>query len=186
MGLFDFFKKKKPPSSPPSVELRLTDLMVGYFVEYDLRMWEVLSFHQYDYTDESKADEWELREGGDRRYLEVSDDDGLHWTWSWSIPIGKIDGNLRRHIIDNEEPPDRIVFEGQQYYLDDSGAGLYYEGGKQGDGDEMLYWTFLADDNRRFVSIEQWGETDFQSYAGHSVNEEDFTGIFPRSDKGAS
>ena len=182
MGLFDFLKgkqKKAPQHELPKREILLSDIRVGYFVEYQLRLWQVTAYNQYDFLDESMADEWELQEGEESIFLEVGEDDGMYWTVSKPISIGKIEGRVRQTIIDTDEPPERIVYDGRTYYLDDSGGGYCFEGGRDGDGEEFVYWTFETEDEKFVLTIERWDEADFEAFQGFYVNEDEFTNIYP-------
>ena len=77
-------------------------MKVGDLVDYDLVTWTVTAYNRYDF-DGDRVDEWELTEGHRKRYLERSDDDGVQWSLSKKIPIGALDGDVRREIIDRDE-----------------------------------------------------------------------------------
>ena len=181
MGLFDFLtgKDKKLEGPDPLHDLILEKLQVGYLVDYDLKTWTVTERHRYD-LDGDRTDEWELQAGDEVRYLERSEEDEVEWAFSRKIPIGAIEGDMRRHIIDHEDPPAQIVYKGKTYYLDCSGPGYFYKDGK-GSAEEFIYWEFIDEEDKNFVSIEQWGETDFEAAVGQWVEEYQFSDILPGS-----
>lgn len=178
MGLFDIFKKKKEDSGPdPLHDLVLEKMQAGYLVDYDMKTWEVTARHRYDFDGDIVL-EWELKSGSEVRYLERSFDDEVEWSFSQKIPIGALGGDVRRHIIDHEDPPAQIQYKAKTYYLDDDYAGYYYKD-DAGSPQELIKWEFVDEDQQGFVTIEQWGETEFEASAGIGVEEYQFTSILP-------
>ena len=170
MGFFDKFRNKEEDNFDPLADLTLSKLKPGFFVDYDLKTWEVKRYIKTDFGDGYQTDEWEIESPDGKRYLERAEDDEITWSLSKKIPIGKLGAGISKHIIDNEDPPEQIEYEGKTYYLDESGAGRTYEDGKGVPG-EFIYWDFIDDDDETFVTIEQWGETEFEASAGFYVEE---------------
>ena len=110
MGLRDLFRQKKEePDIDPLQDLVLSKLKVGYFLDYDLKTWEVTAYNHYDYGDGDSGDEWELTSGREKCYLERSDDDEVEWVLGKKIPIGSLSGGIRQYIIDHDGPtPNRL------------------------------------------------------------------------------
>ncbi len=182
MGLFDFFRRPKPANDEelaidPLHDLILPKLRVGFMLDFDDKTWEVTAYHRYEF-DQQFVDEWELTHGRVKRYLERGGEDDDDWSWSQKIPIGALDGNLRQHIIDHDDPPDRITYKGTTYYLDESVAGYFYKDGNRAP-QELIKWEFEHEDEEHFVTIEQWGETEFEAAEGRYVEEYQFTNILP-------
>lgn len=182
MGLFDWFGKK-PQALPanyvdPLHDLTLSKLRKGWLVDHDMKTWQVTDYYRYDFGDGYGADEWELTSSGETRYLEREEDDEVEWSFSRKIPIGAIDGDVRKHILEHDDPPSRIVFDGVLYHLESSGAGYMHRGGGA-EREGFVYWNFVDRDDKRFVGVEQWGETEFEASAGHFVEEYQFTSILP-------
>ncbi len=178
MGFFDRFKKNKENDFDPLHDLQLADLKVGYMVDYDLNTYKVTGYNTYDFGDGYTVEEWELTGADDKLYLELYDDDGQEWSVSRKLNINAIDGNIKKHIMENDDPPEQITYKGKTYYLDESVAGFMYEGGgtsKQ----EMIAWTFVDEQEENFITIEQWGEEDFDASLGLYVEEYQFTNILP-------
>lgn len=179
MGIRDFFRKGNGNGSfDPLRDLQLAKLRVGYFVDYDLKTWEVTAYRKYDFGDGDMTDEWELTSGRDKCYLERSEDDDVLWTVSKKIPIGATGSHVRQHIIDNDDPPEEIEYQNITYFLDESGPGRMFEQGR-GLPREFIYWDFIDEEGEKFVTIEQWGETDFEAATGHYVEEYQFSNILP-------
>ena len=178
MGLRErlFGRRQSADAEPdPLADLVLSKLKVGYLVDYDLRTWRVTGYSRYQFSGRERIEEWELTAGDEQRYLELADGG---WSLSTSISIGDIDGDVRQHILDHEDPPERIVLRGTAYRLDASSAGHMHPGG-DGAGRQVIRWEFLDEDETRFVGIEQWSETDFTAAAGFVVEDYQFTNILP-------
>ena len=177
MALRDIFKKKKDDLDPLK-DLVLSKLKKGYLVDFDMKTWMVSGYNLYDFGEDYEAEEWELIEGDEKWYLERSEDDDVEWSLSKKIPIGAIEGEVRQHIINNDDPPDQVVYKGKKYYLDESGSGYMYENG-EGEPSEFIYWDFIDEEDEHFLTIEQWGETEFEAAFGYYVEEYQFNNILP-------
>lgn len=179
MSLRDFFKGNKPEDEfDPLRDLNLSHLKVGYLVDYDMKTWQVTAYHRYDYGEGYIAEEWELTAGREKVYLGREEDDEVEWTISKKLPIGAIEGDVRKYIIEHEDPPSQIVVKGKTFYLDESGTAYFYEGGK-GEPIGLIYWDFIDEEDENFVTIEQWGETEFEAAEGYYVEEYQFSNILP-------
>ncbi len=122
MGLKDLFKKKEEDFDPLK-DLELSKLRVGFYLDYDMKTWEVTGYVRYDYGEGYITDEWELTTGREKWFLERSEDDEVEWNLSKKLPIGAIESDIRQYIIEHEDPPNQIVSKGKTYYLDESGPG---------------------------------------------------------------
>jgi hypothetical protein len=123
------------------------------------------------------TDEWEITSGRKKRYLERAEDDEIIWTLSKKIPISAIEGDIRKYIIAHDDPPEKFVYSEKTYYLDESGTGRMLK--QDTVPKEFVYWEFIDEDDENLVTIEQWGETEFEAAAGHYVEEYQFTNILP-------
>lgn len=187
MGLFDWFGKRGPNAAEasqvdPLHDLSLSKLRVSYLVDHDLKTWEVTDYNRYDFGEGYFTEEWELKSEAEAWYLEREEDDDVEWSFCKKIPIGAIDEDVRKHILQHQDPPSRIVLDGILYHLDSSGGGRMLRGGT-GAAEPFIHWTFIDRDEKRFVSVEQWGETEFEAAAGRYVEEYEFSNILPREAK---
>lgn len=179
MGISDLFGKKKKEEFDPLRDLVLSKLKVGYMLDYDLKTWEVTGYNRYDWGEGEYSEEWELQSGGEIIYLEREEDDGnLIWTVSRKIPISRIEKSVIDQIKEKEDPPEDIIFEGRKYYLSESGAGYLLKGGT-GSKKGFIFWDFLDDSEKRILTIEQWGDNEFELSNGEYVDEYQFTNILP-------
>ncbi|KAA3616012.1 MAG: DUF4178 domain-containing protein [Calditrichaeota bacterium] len=179
MGFFDKFKKEEDDFDPLA-DLELSKLKVGFFLDYDLKTWEVKGYRRYEFDGGYESEEWELESGREKVYLERAEDDDVEWTLSKKVAIAALGGQIKQHIIDNDDPPEEITHKEKTYYLDESGPGLMYENGAT-EGKEFIVWDFVDENDEKFLSIEQWGENEFEASIGFYVEEYQFTSILPGS-----
>lgn len=171
------FKKKQEEPAVDPTRITLSDLKPGYVLDYDLKTWQVTAHHYYDY-DGDRVDEWELASGDDVAYLEGAEDDGMRWILSHKIQLSDMDNNIRNHMRNNDNPPDRVVCKGVTYRGESSVVGRYYKNG-QGVGEEFLVWDYLDDTEKHTLSIEQWGDDEYEASVGDVVEEYQFSNILP-------
>ena len=125
MGLMDFFKKEDEKDAfDPLADLELSKLRVGFYLDYDMKTWEVTAYNKYDY-DGYITNEWELTTGREKWYLLRSEDDEVEWALCKKIPIGAL-GDVRKTIVETEDPPSEISHDDIKYFLDESGPGQMY------------------------------------------------------------
>lgn len=179
MGLFDFFNKRKGEEGPdPLRDLVLSKLEPGYIVDFDMQSWQVTARHRYDLGEGESRDEWELQSGSTTRFLERYEDDEVEWSLSRKIPIASIDGEIRQQVLKADEPPERVTYKDKPYYLDETGSAHFHKDG-QGPGKDFIYWEYIDEEDEEFLTIERWGEDEFEAAHGRSVEEYQFTSILP-------
>jgi hypothetical protein len=178
MGLKDIFRKNKERESDPLIDIPLSKLKAGYFVDYDMKSWSVEAYNRYDWGSGDITHEWQLTSHDETIYLEREPDDEDSWNVARKIPIGKLDPGIKEHVLEHEDPPDQILFEGTTFYLDEMGGGHCYQDG-EGSGRELLKWDYMDDSGKKYLSIEQWGEKDFEASIGYPVEEYQFENILP-------
>jgi hypothetical protein len=184
MGIFDFFKKKEDPGENDSItDLVLDKMRPGYFVDYDLTTWEVTGAHRYDW-DGDESYEWQLSSAKGVIYLGMECDDEKDWSVSSEIDLKKLDASVISTAIEQGDPPASIIFEGEKYDLYETSGGLFFQDGQhksQVQGRELIVWDYENEDGSRYLSIEQWGETEFKAYSGIPAQEYQFSNILPGS-----
>ncbi len=172
-------KKEEVEQVDPLHDLTLEKLQPGYLVDYDLTTWKVTARNVYDLGGE-KIIEWELRSGTETRYLNLEEDDGKVWTWTRKISLHQIDPKLKEIILEKGDPPEVVRFEDATYSMESYGGGQFYPNGK-GEGLPFLFWDYESEDGERVLTIEQWGDTEFEASVGEYVDEYQFSSILPGS-----
>lgn len=180
MGWLDFFKSNK--EIDPLKDLTLSKLKVGYFVDYDMKTWEVTACNHYDWGSGDLTYEWQLKSADETIYLEREPDDEDYWCVSRRISIRQLGAQLADYIVEHGDPPEQIEYQGKMYDLDETGGGHFYQSHSRHEsqeGKELLKWDYVDDSGELLLSIEQWGETEFEAAYGEHVEEYQFTNILP-------
>ena len=178
MGIFDFLKKGKDSASESLDDLTLDKMKPGDLVDYDLKTWEVVACHSYEWGDDDKSYEWQLKSTTDGVYLQKESDDEEDWSLNRPIHINRLGPDVKDKILDSGDPPDEIIYEGVTYHLTETAGGRYLKDCKK-PGQEMLSWSYEDDAGGKYLTIEQWGEDDFQASVGIPVEPYQFTNILP-------
>ena len=85
-------------------------------------------------------------------------------------------------ILENEDPPNTVHFEGKAYEAESSDAGHFYRNGGEspgGSGQEFITWTYVDESEKLVLVVEQWGENEFAASAGEMVEPYQFSNILP-------
>lgn len=180
MGIKDFFRKDKETGPDPLSDLILAKLKVGYFVDYDLKTWEVTGYNVYDWGEGDKSYEWQLKSADDVVYLERESEDEEEWSLNRKVAFSRLGSDVKKKILEGGDPPEQIDFEGTTYYMEETSGGHLREGGGEGPGKEMLRWSYEDESGRSYLGVEQWGEEDFDASIGEPVEEYQFSNILPR------
>lgn len=178
MGFFDRFKKDKP-DKPDLTKAGLADLKKGWLVDYDLKTWEVTAKNRYDWGEDDKSYEWQLRNGDEVIYLELEYDDVEDWSVNRKISFPSLGGAVKQAIVSQGDPPEEIVYKGTTYYLEEMAGGRFMKD-CQGFGQELLRWSYEDDEGDNYLGVEQWGEEEFEASIGVPAEEYQFQNILPR------
>lgn len=172
-----------PPPAPSRTSLTLRDLLPGDLLDHDLATWKVLAVNRHDYKD-FQTREWQLESPRGLRYLELEEDDEPFWTWSEAIPFASLGkawtDRVRAALRTNGDPPDAVERDGVVYHLDSDGGGHFFKD-CLGQGQPFLFWDYVDDSGERFLTLEQWGEDEFEASLGRRVKEWEFTNLLPGS-----
>lgn len=169
---------KKKESFDFTRELTLSTLRPGYMVDYDLITWQVAAHHRYDWGGGYVTDEWELKSAREVRYLEREEDDEVEWLWSRKIPLTDFSLDIKRYFTQHEDPPEELVYQGVIYKLNSEAVGKFHKD-RAGPAVEFICWDYMDPSGEKSLSIEQWGEREFETSEGHYVEEYQFSNILP-------
>ncbi len=179
MGIKDWFGKEKKPQPDPLADLSLDKMKQGYMVDYDLQTWEVAAAHHYDWGEGELSWEWQLKSGGETVYLELERDDEDDWSLYRKVPFLSLGPGIKQVILDNDDPPSTVDYRNVTYHLAETAGGHFYKNGA-GPGQPLISWFYEDEEGERYLSIEQWGEEEFEASTGVPVQEYQFTNILPR------
>ena len=101
----------------------------------------------------------------------------MHWTLTREVQWSSLDEKIGVQIVEEGDPPESVQYEGTDYQAVESTPGLYYEGNNK-TGREFVSWSYDATGGA-VLFISQWGEREFSAFAGHEVEEYQFSNILP-------
>jgi hypothetical protein len=184
MGLFDFFSKKDD-KAPLRGNVTVKNLQVGDFIDYYMKSWQVKELYEYDWGNNFYAIEYKLDSGDEIRYLYVEEDDELILSVSEKINIMSISKDIKEYIVEHDAPMKRLEYKGITYYLSKESLGHCRDWEDDGDDEEnwseLVSWEFLDETEKKFISIERWGEYEIESAIGVTIEEYEITNIIPVS-----
>jgi|TARA_B110000014_G_scaffold263132_2_gene258938 hypothetical protein len=177
MGIFDIFKKKEEKHYDPT-DIKVTDLENGYLLDYDFETWTVTKMSEYDWGSNFFTREFTITSKDKVRYLHIEDDGKLIITLSEEIKFRKLGVEVLDHIELNGKPPKKINFLGITYFLDEKSPG-FYRNTENESWEELISFDYLDDDEKKCLSISQWGDDDFEASFGEIIKPIDISNILP-------
>lgn len=180
MGLFDgLFGKKEKKEEVDPLDIKLTQMKKGYILDYDLSSWEVKEVYNYDWGDHFFSREFKIFNGKDTRYLHVEEDDELELELSQKVKPTTIDPDLPDYIAQHGHPPKKINFKGVNYFLESESPGYFNEEGKADQWAEFITWNYYDEEEVNTLSIEQWGDREFDASVGKVLKAFEISNIIP-------
>ena len=177
MGIFDIFKKKEEKHYDPT-DIKVTDLENGYLLDYDFETWTVTKMSEYDWGSNFFTREFTITSKDKVRYLHIEDDGKLIITLSEEIKFRKLGVEVLDHIELNGKPPKKINFLGITYFLDEKSPG-FYRNTENESWEELISFDYLDDDEKKCLSISQWGDDDFEASFGEIIKPIGISNILP-------
>ncbi len=163
-----------------SLNIRVTDLALGYLFDYDLKTWEVKEEFEYDWGNEYYTKEYKITSGSEEKYLSIEVDDEIELAiWDKVNPLA-IDRNLPKYIVQNDEPPREVSLGGQTYIRTEE-ANAYWRNTRNSNWQGFVNWDYETTDGSKMLSIERWGDEEFEAAAGKVIKEYEISNILPRS-----
>lgn len=180
MGLFDFFKsdKKEEPAFDP-LNIRVEDLKKGDLFDYNLETWSVIEEFEYDWGDECFTKELLIEKDGKRKYLTIDIEDGLELTMQEKVRLRTLDENFVDHLMDKSEPMKKIKYKGIKYYQDAKNLGFYRNVNTKSEGVECISWDFYDKSEQHVLTIDQWGDAEFEVSVGMVIKPNEISDILP-------
>jgi hypothetical protein len=179
MGIFDIFKSKKEPEKHyDPTNIKVTDLEKGYLLDYDLETWTVTKMSEYDWGNNFFTREFVIVSKGQKLYLHIEDDDELIITLSESLKYRKLGSEVIDFTELNGKPPKKINYQDVTYFLDEETPGFYRNTDTE-DWEELISFDYLDDEEEKCLTIEQWGDDDFEASIGIVIKPREISNILP-------
>lgn len=181
MGIFDFFKSKKKEESHYDVtNIKVTDLELGYVLDYDLTSWIVDKMYEYDWGDNFFTREFVINNGKKKLYLHIEEDDELEISVTEKVPIRVLGEHILDVIKNTDKGPERITYKDEVYYLDSENSG-YIRNVENEHWGELIHWLYLDKEEEKLITIEQTGEQSFEATVGVYIDAFEISNILPQN-----
>lgn len=192
MGLFDKIlsstggdKKKKKQEKLPSYDptnITIRDLKKGFMLDYNLETWQVLEEYEYDWGDQFYSYGYKLSTGTEECFMTISEDGGkLEITVMKTLRLHLLGDAFNNHMRSNQKPPSKVDYEGVTYYRENESPGYFRNVEKQSASRsvEFIAWDYFDDSGVKVLSVEQWGQDEFEASVGVVAEEFEVSNILP-------
>lgn len=179
---FGFFKKKKKEESHyDPTNIKITDLRKGYILDFDLQTWEVTEEFEYDWGDNEFSYEYKLESATESVFLSVEDDDFITGTISKKIMWGKLPEDVEEGITGKGKPPKQINLNGTIFYRDAKSIGYWRNTATTSGKESLEYmcWEYYDDTEKHILTLEQFGDEQFEASLGKVYAQNAFSNILP-------
>jgi hypothetical protein len=173
--IFDFFKRKKPRDSE---SVTMDTIVRGCIFEFQGETWQVRAIHEYEWEGGGKTREYECAHATDCIFVEKDEDETDSWLVTRRKPASELDSMVIEMIIERGKPPVSVQHGGVSYRLVEESAA-YFKSNGEGDEKPLVVFDYEDSAETLSLSIEQWGEREFQLAIGEYVEEFRFANILP-------
>ena len=180
MKLFNLFnrKSKKEERHFDPLDIRVIHLENDYLFDYELTTWQVVKMAEYDWGDNFFTREFTVKAGNQTRFLHIEEDDKLIVSWTEEIKWRTLGDKVINSIKNNGEPPKEFEYKGVLFYLDEVSPGYYRETNTD-EWEELIAYDYVNADETLCLSIDQWGEDDYEASYGKIIKENQISNILP-------
>lgn len=177
---FGFFKKKKKDTGPhyDPTNIGVMDIRKGFVFDFNNQTWEVEEEFEYDWGNNDFTYEFKVVSESDTFFFYVEEDDEIECIFSQKIPFAKLDGSVESKILKKGRPPKTVIYNGIEFYRDEESLG-YFRPVSSENWKELISWTYYDEEEATVLTIEQWGERDFEASMGAVVKPSSITNILP-------
>lgn len=166
-------------SNYDSTRMELKDLAPGFIFEYDLSTWEVIEEYEYDWGNGFYTREFKVSDGTEIRFLDMEKNDLTQLAFFDKVELHAIDPGLTGQIIDNDEPPRELRYNGVIYHLKESN-NAYWRDVTNSDWEPFVNWDYSDVSGEQLLTIERWGEEEFEASVGKKIKNHEISNILPR------
>lgn len=165
-------------SSIDVTNLSLRDLKKGYIIDYFMESWVVKEVYEYDWGNNFFSKEYKISSGKADKYLHVEDEGTLKISISEEINPSEFDKNLKQDIVNNDKPSNKLIYKGKEFNIENENMG-YYRNFDEDYKSEFVSWEYVDNEQKEFISVMRWGETDITASFGQFLEEYEFSNIIP-------
>ncbi len=159
------------------IDLKISDLEIGYILEYELKNWEVTDIMTYTWDNGVSEKEYTIHDGKTTLYLNYDasqDKASLYWKENlqnvWPLARQKMQRNER--MLD-----DTFQFQGEDFHFASDGSAMLRNSVEKF---EMVNWLFMSLDDQKMMSFNKYEDGSMEVYAGKVLPKFAINNILPR------
>lgn len=178
--MFGVFKRKfQSKKEPIKTDYEVTDLEVGFVLDYDMQSWKVAERYEYDWGDEEFSREYKLVNGKTQLFLAVEDGDELELTLNTKRKLREL-GNHYEDIVSQDKDVNQLEFDGEIYWMEERSPG-YFNEYPNDEWVELISTTYYNKEGDKVLTLEQWGEGEYELSSGKVIKAFEISNILPAS-----
>jgi len=174
--IMNLFKSKKSEVEDTQIDFEIEDLKKGYFLDYDLKTWQITDFSTYSWDNGVTDFESTLFDGKDKLYLSyetVNDNTSLFWEQD----IDKIWVAARNKIRANQDlTQETFTFDNKNYHFAAEGSAKVKS---TKETYTLVNWLFESEDRMHLISFNKYGDGFIEAYAGIRITKYQISNITP-------
>jgi hypothetical protein len=182
-NLFGFtsYKNDESELNYDPLNLKITDIHPGWFIDYIGKAWEVIQEIEFDWSNNVFSFEFKITDGTINKYIYMDDMNGLRIIVTERVNMGAIDETLADSIVENQTAPNKITYNGIEFLLQNEKPCFVrdVETTNIESSLEMVCFDYMDKNEQNYLRIEQHSETSFDATVGIIETEALFSNIIP-------
>jgi hypothetical protein len=174
--IMNLFKSKPSEVKDTKIDFEIEDLQKGYFLDYDLKTWQITDFSTYTWDNGVNDFESTLFDGKDKLYLSyetVNESSSIFW----EEKIDKIWVAARNKIrAEQDLTQNTFTFENKNYHFAAEGSAKVKS---TKETYNLVNWLFESEDGQNLVSFNKYGDGFIEAYLGIRITEHQINNITP-------
>lgn len=160
-------------------EFTLKDIKKGFILDYFMQSWEVTEHYEYNWGNNFTSNEFTLDNGKEKIFLHIEDDDELKCMISRETSLPSLNPALKSNLKSTGKPIPEIAFKDTNYVLEKEFSAQFKKYNAMG-WSSFSGWEFYDASEEKFISINDYGNNEYEAYYGHIVKEYEFSNFLKK------
>jgi len=174
--IMNLFKSKQSEIEDTQIDFEIEDLKKGYFLDYDLKTWQVNDFSTYTWDNGVNDFESTLFDGKDTLYLTYETVNNASSIY-WEKKIDDIWVAARNKIRANQDMiQETFSFNNKVYHFAAEGSARVKS---TKETYTMVNWLFESEDGKHLVSLNKYEDGSIDAYVGIKITNHQISNITP-------
>lgn len=172
----NLFKSKTSEVQDTQIDFEIEDLKKGYFLDYDLKTWQITDFSTYIWDNGVKDFESTLFDGKDKLFLTYETVDEASSLF-WEKKIDDIWIGARSKVRANQDmTQEKFWFNDLLYHFASQGSAKVKS---TKETYTLINWLFESEDGKHLVSINKYDDGTIDAYLGLRIAAHQISNITP-------